>query len=868
MPTRLRLMVSIGTVLSISSLSYAADIHAAARTGDALAVAGLLASQVDVNQTDAEGLTPLHYAAQRGAPETVRLLLGARADVNVLDAHGRTPLYYAAGSNNTSVLEALLAQRATVNTADERGDTALHLAARLARSQAIGLLLAAGADVQARNAAGQTPLHVLGSSAREAEDPEVQELLNVLAQVLMAAGADPTAVDNAGVAAWPHPAAPRGTDQPSGYPSYDQIVATLQTRAAQYPSLCQVFDLGPTSTNKDLWALKISDNVGVEEDEPEVKYISTMHGDEVTGVVMCLNLIDYLLTNYGTVQRVTDMVNNLEIWIVPCMNPYGYAYNSRYNATGADLNRSFPEGTLGEPNTIDGRPMEVQTVMLWSFAHSFTLAANFHGGALVVNYPFDNDGYGSTNSPTPDDDMFIWISEQYSQHNLPMWNSSTFYHGITNGAAWYAIEGGMQDWDYRYMGGNEVTIELSVTKSPAYTQMPTYWNNNRDAMLSYFETALIGVRGLVTDGDTGAPLAATVSVVGRSHNMYTDPNVGDYHRMLMPGSYQLRVAATGYDAVTLPFTVASGPATRLDVPLYPSARLSYPNGGETLTVNVPVTVAWVGNPTAQFQVQYTANYGQSSNITDDFERATLGSNYTTGGNANWAISSTSAHSPTRSAKAGTITHNQSTWVKRTLSCTQVSFWYRVSSESGYDFFNFYIDNQQLAHASGTVAWANFTTTVAAGSHELKWEYLKDSSVSNGSDTAWIDDLSATTDLTSWTNIIDLTPSGATSTAWTPTVVSDTNKVRVRAYYGGGSYGDWDESDATFVVQSAPQFPVGDTDCNGYIDFDDINPFVLAISDPAAYQATYPNCPLSNSDCNYDGFVDFDDINPFVALLGG
>jgi hypothetical protein len=62
--------------------------------------------------------------------------------------------------------------------------------------------------------------------------------------------------------------------------------------------------------------------------------------------------------------------------------------------------------------------------------------------------------------------------------------------------------------------------------------------------------------------------------------------------------------------------------------------------------------------------------------------------------------------------------------------------------------------------------------------------------------------------------------------------------------------------------------LGDLDCNGWIDFDDINPFVLALSDPVGYGATYPFCHVQNGDCNQDGQVDFDDINVFVALLSG
>jgi hypothetical protein len=60
--------------------------------------------------------------------------------------------------------------------------------------------------------------------------------------------------------------------------------------------------------------------------------------------------------------------------------------------------------------------------------------------------------------------------------------------------------------------------------------------------------------------------------------------------------------------------------------------------------------------------------------------------------------------------------------------------------------------------------------------------------------------------------------------------------------------------------------LGDLNCDGVLDFDDINPFVLALSDPVAYQAAYPECYVENADCNGDGVVDFDDINAFVALL--
>ncbi|MEW6250736.1 MAG: hypothetical protein AB1716_08820 [Planctomycetota bacterium] len=64
---------------------------------------------------------------------------------------------------------------------------------------------------------------------------------------------------------------------------------------------------------------------------------------------------------------------------------------------------------------------------------------------------------------------------------------------------------------------------------------------------------------------------------------------------------------------------------------------------------------------------------------------------------------------------------------------------------------------------------------------------------------------------------------------------------------------------------APVCP-GDCNCDGQVNFSDINPFVLALSDLPGWQARYPNCLLGNPDVNGDGRIDFSDINPFVALL--
>lgn len=366
------------------------------------------------------------------------------------------------------------------------------------------------------------------------------------------------------------------------YHGYAALTAALAAYAESYPAICRMFSLGQSVEEREIWAVKITDNPDAEEDEPEVKYVSTMHGDEPIGTELCLYLIDLLLADYGADPRITGLVDETEIWIVPLMNPDGRESSRRYNADGYDLNRSFPDGYdeyigtvfCGPPMDAEGRPPEVARIMEWSAAQSFVLSANLHTGALVVNYPYDNDGLGSVDSPTPDDLLFEYLSRVYSSQNPPMWNSPIFQDGISNGAAWYSISGGMQDWHYRYLGCNEVTIELSDVKWPPASELPQFWAENQEAMLAYFESAHMGVRGLVTDAGTAAPVYAAVRIAGVAHSVFTDPDVGDYHRQLLPGTYALVFSAPGYASQTIEgVIVTEGEVTVLDVALEPSTSV-------------------------------------------------------------------------------------------------------------------------------------------------------------------------------------------------------------------------------------------------------------------------------------------------------
>jgi hypothetical protein len=376
----------------------------------------------------------------------------------------------------------------------------------------------------------------------------------------------------------------------TAYPTYTAYVDQMYAYAASYPNLCQIVDAGTTVNGRKILFAKISDNIATHEAEPEVMYTSTMHGDETVGYILMLDLIEYLLSNYATDTRVQNMVNNLEIWINPNANPDGtyYGGNStvtyarRYNANGIDLNRSFPDVWGGATQTHQIENTIMENI---ANAHHFVLSANFHGGAEVFNYPWDG-----SYSLHVENDWFISLGISYlnSVHAVsPSTYMDDLYSGsipgLTNGAAWYIVYGGRQDWMNYNKQCKEVTVELSSTKNPAASTLANYWNYNRDALLGYLENALFGLQGLVTDG-YGNPLAATINVVGlddANSKSTTDPAHGDYIKMLLPGTYTVQFSAAGYPTQTFEnVVITANQKTTLNVVMGDAVQ------------NIPLTAGW------------------------------------------------------------------------------------------------------------------------------------------------------------------------------------------------------------------------------------------------------------------------------------
>ncbi len=142
-----------------------------------------------------------------------------------------------------------------------------------------------------------------------------------------------------------------------GYHSYTEVAADVAAVAAAHPDIVTRFSIGKSYQGRELWAAKISDNVAVDEAEPEVLFDGGTHADEHMGVEMALHILHWLVDGYGTDARITNIVNGHEVWIVFLVNPDGAEYDIsggkfhywRKNrqptpgskSIGTDLNRNF-----------------------------------------------------------------------------------------------------------------------------------------------------------------------------------------------------------------------------------------------------------------------------------------------------------------------------------------------------------------------------------------------------------------------------------------------------------------------------------------------------------------------------------------------
>ena len=352
------------------------------------------------------------------------------------------------------------------------------------------------------------------------------------------------------------------------YPTYDGFLKIMESFEAQYPDYCKIIEIGTTNKGRKLLAAKVSDKVNTDEAEPRFWYSSTMHGDEATNYVGLLHLIDYLLKNKENDQLVKTIIENIEMWIMPLENPdgtYKGGDNSvkgatRGNANNVDLNRNYPKLPSGSGNF----QKETKAMMKFYDTKKFVMGANYHGGAELLNYPFDT--WKSNKKKHADHTWWKHVCEIYQ--------SFATYMTVTHGGDWYVVDGSRQDYMNYFQLSREVTIEISKTKLVSESQLIPYWNKNYEGMLHLALECLNGINGIITDGKTGKPVNKVKVVIdGHDHDsshVYSKDPHGDYYRPIIKGDYSATFSKPGYNSRTIKdIKVVNGKASKINVTLYP-----------------------------------------------------------------------------------------------------------------------------------------------------------------------------------------------------------------------------------------------------------------------------------------------------------
>ncbi|XP_071792187.1 carboxypeptidase M-like [Asterias amurensis] len=367
------------------------------------------------------------------------------------------------------------------------------------------------------------------------------------------------------------------------YHNHAQLTSVMTSLSKIYPDTSYMYSIGKSVKGRDLWVMAVAGSKpnGRVTGRPEAKYVGNMHGNEAVGREILLHFLEHLLLEYQNGNsEVIQLMDTTRIHILPSMNPDGFelstqrcrGVDSRSNDNGYDLNRNFPD--FFEPNNSPLQP-ETLAVIQWIQRNQFVLSANFHGGALVANYPYDirpPEAENTLETPyhqSPDDKVFKFLAKTYSKTHPRMHlanenacgpnSDAGFTDGITNGADWYPLAGGMQDYNYVYGGCLEITLEVSCCKYPTASKLLKFWNENRHPMLEFLKQANRGVKGQVFDTSRNPIEGASVWVLEHKSPLplFTTAS-GEYWKILLPGSYTLNVSKYGFVTQNLKFKIPEG----------------------------------------------------------------------------------------------------------------------------------------------------------------------------------------------------------------------------------------------------------------------------------------------------------------------
>lgn len=335
-----------------------------------------------------------------------------------------------------------------------------------------------------------------------------------------------------------------------------EIESILRTFADKYPNLTDMMSLGKTEQGRDIWMLKISNKRNFSKLKKPTFYINGMHhAREVMSPEVPLDMIEYLLANYGSDKRVTHWVDQNEIYAVPMVNPDGnnvvWTNNNWWrknfsNGYGVDINRNYPymwgqcRGSSGNKSADDYRGpsagSENETNAIGELIKNIRPVASLslHSYSELVLYPLSCEGKQAAHH-----EFFKRVGGGIAKQ-IPMDGGGGNY---TPGTPWeilYSVDGGDIDWLYSDFGVMPFVIEMNQEFQPSYSQ---YREKTVKKLRVAWMTLLdlldgSGVRGKVSGEQEIVVKNISEKKSWTDYTYKTDVN-GNFHIVLEPGVYEV-----------------------------------------------------------------------------------------------------------------------------------------------------------------------------------------------------------------------------------------------------------------------------------------------------------------------------------------
>lgn len=315
--------------------------------------------------------------------------------------------------------------------------------------------------------------------------------------------------------------------------SYKEVVAELLNLEQSYPNIVQVVDIGDSLQGRDIYAIKLSDNVTQDEDEAEVVFLGCHHAREWIAVDVPIRIARRLAMNYASDTQIRSLLDRSEVWIVPIVNPDGLEYsiyyyrywrkNRRRNADGTfgvDLNRNYSFqwgydniGSSPHPDSGTYRGTgpfsEPETRVVRDFvqAHEFQALISFHNYSQIILYP-----WGYIKALHPEDDRLEYLARGMVDRMAQV-NGRIYEYGPA-GYALYTTNGDTTDWALGEEGIPAFTIEL-----PPPNRASGAFFNDEDDIIPITEenmAAALWLIGWAVDNRESRVVNGTAEGAGRS----------------------------------------------------------------------------------------------------------------------------------------------------------------------------------------------------------------------------------------------------------------------------------------------------------------------------------------------------------------